>query len=222
MMTSFASDVAELFRALAQNDAWMISEALKTQSVWIFGAIATLVGGALIVVLYHYVPWIERKFEATVMVSTYLLIGAIIFVEVFRRFILNEQAPWSTTLPPFLFLIMTWAGCAYNVKLRTHLSFAEFRANMARPLQFACLTLDAILWIVFAWIVVVTSTQVAANSAANFQILLGTDNVLQWWFLVSVPISFLLIAARAMENWLEDLTKLRSGAPLITAVSIGD
>lgn len=220
-MSTLFSDISEIFSAVLQNDAWMISEALKTDAAWVLGALATLGGGLFFLLLYKYIPWVERKLESTVMVSTYLLIGVIIFVEVFRRFVLNVQAPWSTTLPPFLFLIMTWAGCAYNVKLRTHLAFAEFRSNMARPMQFMCLTLDAILWIVFSWIVVVTSTQVAANSAANFQILLGTDNVLQWWFLVSVPLSFVLIAARAMENWLVDLENLRSGEPLIGAVAIG-
>ncbi|SHJ11353.1 TRAP-type C4-dicarboxylate transport system, small permease component [Shimia gijangensis] len=218
---TIANEIAEVFSAVLSNDAWMISESLKTNAAWVLGAIVTFLGGALFLVVYHYVPWIERKFESTVMVSTYLLIGAIIFVEVFRRFVLNVQAPWSTTLPPFLFLIMTWAGCAYNVKLRTHLSFAEFRMNMPRPLQFACLTLDTVLWLVFSWIVIVTSTQVAANSAANFQIMLGTDNILQWWFLVSVPLSFILIAARAMENWLLDLKNLREGNTLIAPVAIG-
>ena len=220
-MPTITSDIAEIIRAVLSNDAWMISESLKTKAAWVLGGIATLFGGAFFLLLYRYIPWIERKLESTVMVSTYLLIGAIIFVEVFRRFVLNMQAPWSTTLPPFLFLIMTWAGCAYNVKLRSHLAFAEFRVNMPRGLQFLCLTLDAVLWIGFSWIVIVTSTQVAANSAANFQILLGTDNVLQWWFLVSVPLSFLLIAARAMENWLEDLKNLRDGGEMIAPMAIG-
>ncbi|MEX0351588.1 MAG: TRAP transporter small permease [Paracoccaceae bacterium] len=220
-MTTIVSDISEIFSAVLSNDAWMISEALKTNAAWVVGAFATFLGGAFFLLLYKYIPWVERNLESTVMVSTYLLIGIIIFVEVFRRFILNVQAPWSTTLPPFLFLIMTWAGCAYNVKLRTHLAFAEFRSNMPRALQFICLSVDAVLWIGFSWIVVVTSTQVAANSAANFQILLGTDNVLQWWFLVSVPLSFILIAARAMENWLTDLKNLRSGEPLIAPVAIG-
>ncbi|MCY3982972.1 MAG: TRAP transporter small permease subunit [Roseovarius sp.] len=215
------SEIAEIFSAVPTNDAWIISESLKTRAAWVLGAFATLLGGGLFLVVYHYAPWIERKFEATVMVSAYLLIGIIIFVEVFRRFVLNVQAPWSTTLPPFMFLIMTWAGCAYNVKLRTHLAFSEFRANMPRSLQFACLTLDAVLWIVFAWVVVVTSTQMVANSAANFQILLGTDNILQWWFLAFVPISFILIAARAMENWLIDYRNLREGNTLIAQVAIG-
>lgn len=214
-------DIAGIFSAILSNDAWAISEALKSDAAWVLGAFATLFGGGLCLVLYHYAPWVERNFESAVMVSSYLLIGTIIFVEVFRRFVLNVQAPWSTTLPPVLFLIMTWASCAYNVKLRTHLAFSEFRAKMPPTAQMACLTLDAVLWIGFAWIVVVTSTQVAANSAANFQILLGTDNVLQWWFLISVPISFILIVARAMKNWMTDYKNLREGKPLIAPIAIG-
>ncbi len=220
-MAEIFNDFAEIFDAILSNDSWMISEALKSDGAWVLGLVATIVGAALIAFLYRRSQFFERWFESTIMVSTYLLIGAIIFVEVFRRFVLNVQAPWSTTLPPFLFLIMTWAGCAYNVKLRTHLSFNEFRMHMPRALQFACLTLDAILWFGFCWVVIVTATQVTANSAANFQIMLGTDNVLQWWFLISVPIGFLLIAARTLENWLIDLKNWQSGAPLIQQTSIG-
>ncbi len=221
-MANIVNDMLNIISAFASNDAWEMSEALKSDAAWVMGALVTLLGGAFFVAIYKRIPWAERNFESTIMVSTYLLIGAIIFVEVFRRFVLNVQAPWSTTLPPFLFLIMTWFGCAYNVKLRTHLAFAEFRANMPRALQFTCLTLDFVLWLGFSWVVITTSTQVAANSAANFQILLGTDNILQWWFLISVPLAFVLIAARAMENYIDDIKNLRSGEPLIKAVAIGE
>jgi len=221
-MNSVFSEISEIFSAVLANDAWMISESLNGPGAWVVGAFATILGGLLFLILYKRFPWFERNFERSIMVSTYLLIGTIIFVEVFRRFALNVQAPWSTTLPPFLFLIMTWAGCAYNVKLRTHLAFAEFRTNMPRPMQFACLTLDFLLWVGFSWIIVVTSTKVVANSAANFQILLGTDNVLQWWFLTAVPLSFILITARSMENYLQDIANLRSGEPLIKQASIGE
>jgi len=220
-MAGMLSDTWQILTAAVSNDSWMFSQALKSPATWPIGLVVTLLGALVFVYLYKKSAWFEHHFERTVMVWTYLLIAAIIFVEVFRRFVLNQQAPWSTTLPPFLFLIMTWAGCAYNVKLRTHLSFAEFRSNMSRKLQFSCLCLDAVLWIGFSWVVVVTSTRVAVNSAANFQILLGTDNVLQWWFLTTVPVSFVLIAARSIENLLIDYANLRSGEPLITQAVIG-
>lgn len=218
---SMAADVATILSAFASNDSFEIRQALRTPGVWLFGALFTLIGGVAVFAIYRAVPLIERHLERTVMVASYLVIAAIIFVEVFRRFILSEQAPWSTTLPPFLFLVMTWFGCAYNVKLRTHLSFSEFRMNMPRGGQMACLILDAVLWLGFCWIVIVTASRVAANSAANFQILLGTDNVLQWWFLVTVPFAFLLMAGRVIENLVIDLKRFKSDEPLIRQAVIG-
>ena len=207
--------------ALFSNDAWAIREALRTNGAWPVGLAVTMLGATAVLVVYRLFPAIDRHLERSVMVWAYLLIAGIIFVEVFRRFVLSQQAPWSTTLPPFLFLIMTWFGCSYNVRLRTHLAFNEFRINLPRFGQLMCLCGDAMLWFVFSWIVVVTSARVAANSAANFQILLGTDNTLQWWFLATVPLSFVLLAARALENLIEDIGNYRSGRPVIVQAVIG-
>ncbi|MEQ8897029.1 MAG: TRAP transporter small permease subunit [Roseovarius sp.] len=220
-MTGWFDGAGEILSALAQGDSWMLSEAMRHPAVWPMGLAAMLVAALLILLIYRLSPWFERNFESTVMVVSYLAIGGIIFVEVFRRFVLSQQAPWSTTLPPFLFLIMTWFGCSYNVKLRTHLAFAEFRTAMPRAGQMACLLLDAALWIGFSWVVVVTSTRVVANSASNFQIMLGTDNIMQWWFLISVPLAFTVLVARVLENLFEDLANYRSGDPLLKQAVIG-
>jgi len=87
--------------------------------------------------------------------------------------------------------------------------------------QIGCLLLDALLWIGFSWVVVATSSKVVANSAANFQIMLGTDNVMQWWFLLSVPLAFTTLVARVIENALTDLSNFRRGETLITQAVIG-
>ncbi len=220
VMDLFA-DLGALLSAFASNDAWEISEAMGGIGALALGLIVTLGGGVLVLILYRFVPLIDRHLECTVMVWTYLIIAGIILVEVFRRFVLSQQAPWSTTLPPFLFLIMTWFGCAYNVRLRTHLSFSEFRTNLPRFGQLICLTLNAVLWLVLCWIVIVTSAKVTANSASNLQILLGTDDTLQWWFLVTVPIASTPMVERVLENFLEDLRNYRSGEPLIKQAVIG-
>ncbi|WP_112322899.1 TRAP transporter small permease [Oceanibium sediminis] len=220
-MTGWFNGTGEILSAISAGDSWMLSEAMRQPAVWPLGLIAMTGAAILILLAYRVSPWFERNFESSVMVVSYLTIGGIIFVEVFRRFVLSQQAPWSTTLPPFLFLIMTWFGCSYNVKLRTHLAFAEFRTLMPRPGQMACLMLDAVLWIAFSWVVVVTSTRVVANSASNFQIMLGTDNVMQWWFLVSVPLAFTALVARVLENLLIDIANYRSGDELIGQAVIG-
>ncbi len=220
-MTGWFQGTGEILSALMSGDAWTLSAAMNQPAIWPLGLAAMTALALLVLLIYRLSPWAERNLEKTIMVVSYLAIGGIIFVEVFRRFVFSQQVPWSTTLPPFLFLIMTWFGCSYNVKLRTHLAFAEFRTAMPRAGQIGCLMLDAVLWIGFSWVVVVTSSKVVANSASNFQIMLGTDNVMQWWFLLSVPMAFITLVARVIENALTDIANFRRGETLITQAVIG-
>lgn len=218
---SFWSETATLFAAFASRDSWEIREALKADSTWIVAAVFLLASGALLAWVYHRVPLIERYFERTIMVGSYLAIALIIFWGVVDRFVFSNQQPWSTTIPPLLFMIMAWFGAAYNIRVRTHLSFSEFRTRMPRNFQMACLGLDFVLWFGFALILVVTTMRLVALSASNFQIVLGTDNTMQWWFLISAPVAAVLMAGRAVENLTDDIKNYRSGEPLISQAVIG-
>ena len=220
-MQNLLNETVDIFASLFANDAFVMSEAFATDGAWLAGLIFMIVGTFVLFKLYKRFPTISLNMEKTVMVVSYLLIGIIISVEVVRRFAFDQQAAWSTTLPPFLFLVMAWFGCVYNVKLRTHLSFSEFRVRMSRKGQMACLCLDAFLWLVLSWVIVVTSLRVTVNSAMNFQVMLGTDDVMQWWFLLTVPLTFLIIAVRVVENLIADINNYKNGDPLIEQTVIG-
>ena len=216
------SGMGEVISAFMSGDSFNVQSAMRgNPGIWPLGLIATLVGGALMAFIYRAVPLIERHLEPTVMVVAYLAIGYIIFSGVVQRYFLSGQPPWSTTIPPILFLNMAWVGCSKNVKLRTHLAFAEFRKSAPRGAQLILLLFDALLWLGFAWIVVVTTTQETVRAAANFSIMLGSDNVMQWWFLGTVPVAFILLTARVMENAVKDLKKFRNGDEMIEAAVIG-
>lgn len=215
------SDLSALMSALASQDSWTIRQALIPDTIYIFGVVFLIISGIALAWVYHHVPIIERYFERTVMVTCYLATAGIIFWGVIDRFIFSNQQPWSTTIPPFLFMIMALFGGAYNIRLRTHLSFSEFRTIMPRKAQFACLWLDFFLWFGFALILLVTTLRVVALSASNFQMVLGTDNTMQWWFLLSAPIAATLMAARAVENIEDDIKNYRTGQPLIKQAVIG-
>ncbi|MCH9852183.1 MAG: TRAP transporter small permease subunit [Alphaproteobacteria bacterium] len=217
----FITDIPFLIASFFSGDIFAVKDATQSPALWTVTLILLLAVSLGLQIIYRKYILIERHLERYIMIISYLSIGAIIFVEVIRRFVFNLQAPWSTTLPPYLFLIMAWFGCSYNVKLRTHLGFAEVRSNLPRHLQYALLWLDGILWIGFSWIVVTTSTKVIINSIANFQILLGTDSVMQWWFLMAIPLAFICLVARVIENLIIDVKNYRSGEVLIKQVAIG-
>ncbi len=218
---SIPAEIATLISALASGDPFAIRSALSADGAWVAGAVFLLPAGLLLAWIYHHVPIIERYFERAIMVTSYLGIAFIIFWGVIDRFVFSNQQPWSTTIPPLLFMIMAWFGAAYSVRVRTHLSFSEFRTNMPRLAQFLCLWLDFLLWFGFALILLVTTSRLVVLSASNFQIVLGTDNLMQWWFLCSAPVAAVLIAGRAIENIQDDIRNYRSGRPLIQQAVIG-
>ena len=215
------SDAMTLFSALAGQDSFDIRNALRPNSMYIIAAIYLLISGWIMAWIYHHVPLFERYFERTVMITCYLAIALIIFWGVIDRFVFSNQQPWSTTIPPFLFMIMAWFGAAYNIRVRTHLSFSEFRTRMPRIGQIACLWLDLFLWFGFALIFFVTTMRVVALSASNFQIVLGTDNTMQWWFILAAPVAGTLMAARAVENIQDDMKNYKNDEPLIKQAVIG-
>ncbi len=206
---------------LSGNIDFQVVQAYRSEGAWfVFGPL-TILGAFLVHYIYKKVPWIDRHLERTIVVYSYIIIATIIFLGVIQRFVFSSQVPWSTTIPPLLFMIMAWYGCSYNVKLRTHLSFNEFRTKMGRSGQISCLMLDNLLWFIFCIIVVTTTARVTVNTYDNFAIVLGTDDVMRWWFIVTMPICFIMMAGRVLGNTIEDLTKFRNGEPLIKQAVIG-
>lgn len=159
------------------------------------------------------VRWLDENIEKAIILINYVAMAGIIFVEVIRRFLFNEQAAWSSTIPIYLFLWVTWIGCTYNVKIRTHLRFDELRVRMSYGGQFACLVLDAVLWTGFAVIVIYFSIEQVWLSYANFAIVQGTDDIMQWWFYTATPIAWTLLIVRVLRNLVEDYGLYRKGEP---------
>ncbi|MFK7880358.1 TRAP transporter small permease [Roseobacter sp.] len=218
---SMLAEAVAVVSAILSGDTWEMRNAFDADGMWLFCFVATLVGGYLAHWFYKLVPFCERHLERGLSVTAYLIIAAIICWGVIDRFVFQSQWSGSTTIPPFLFMVMAWFACSYNVKLRTHLSFSEFRSKMAPTGQMATLTLDAALWLGFCWIAITTSLRFTALSADNFQLVDGVDDVMKWWFYITVPIAFTLMSGRVIGNWLQDWNNYRSGNQIITQAVIG-
>ena len=167
--------------------------------------------------------WLDDNAEKTVILVCYLAMTGIIFVEVIRRFAFGQQAPWSSTIPIYLFLWVTWIGCAYTAKQRSHLRFEEFRARLPYAGQFFAVTLDHVIWIGFSIIVIYFSVEQVQLSYDNFAIVQGTDDVMQWWFYLATPVAFSLLIFRVLQNLVEDVRRFQKREPFhIKADMLGD
>ena len=78
-----------------------------------------------------------------------------------------------------------------------------------------------VLWLGFCLLAITTSLRFSAYSADNFQMVDGVDDVMKWWFYITVPAAFVLMSGRVIGNWLEDLGNYRSGDVIIKQAVIG-
>lgn len=219
---SIWADMSTIVTATLSGDInFKVVQAYRSDGAWfLFGGL-TVIGAILVNFLYKMVPWVDRNFERIIAVTAYIFIALIIFSGVIQRFVFSSQVPWSTTIPPLIFMIMSWYGCSYNVKLRTHLSFSEFRSKMGHTQQYMCLVMDNVLWFIFCIICVTTMARITVNTYDNFAIVLGTDSVMRWWFIVTMPICFVMMAGRVLSNALIDLDRYRNNETLIKQAVIG-
>ncbi len=162
--------------------------------------------------------WIDANIERVFILFAYASMALIIVYAVFERFILKSQVPWSTSIPIYLFLWVTWIGCSQNVRKRSHLVFNDLRLRMSYGLQYACLWLDALLWVVFGAVVLYFTIEQTRLVEMNFAIVQGTDNVMQWWFYLATPLAWTLLIFRVLQNLYDDVRRWRRREPFIVDI----
>lgn len=166
--------------------------------------------------------WLDRHAERTLILFAYSSMALIIVFAVIERFVFKTQIPWSSSIPIYLFLWVTWIGCSHNVRQRTHLVFNDIRLRLPYAWQFACMWLDALLWIVFGAIVLYFTIEQTRLVEMNFAIVQGTDNVMQWWFYLATPLAWALLIVRVLQNLADDVARWRKRAPFLVDIqSIG-
>jgi TRAP-type C4-dicarboxylate transport system permease small subunit len=158
--------------------------------------------------------WLDKNLEKTVILVAYSICAGIVAVEVFRRYFLAMQAPWSTTVPAYMFLWLTWIGAAYGVKIRAHLNFSEVRNVLPRNFQFVLMQIDNLLFLALATIVIFYATDLLTIQWDNGSVVPGTDTIPQWWFYLATPVGWSLLCLRVVQNMIEDVMAIRSGGPL--------
>ncbi len=178
--------------------------------------------GSLKKILLYPLFWLDRNIEKCFIIVAYGLMAGIIFVEVVRRFTTGGSFAWSTSVPVYMFLWLTWLGAAYNVKKRAHLTFTEVRARLPHWGQYASFMLDGILWITFSVIVIYWSGLQVHSSYMNWATVSGTDNWMQWWFYLATPVGFGLIIIRSIQNMIQDTITFRRGEPFRVQQSLFD
>ena len=164
--------------------------------------------------IFAILRWLDDNVEKFILVIAYALCAGIVAVEVFRRYVFGLQAPWSTFVPSYLFLWLTWLGASYCTKRRSHLVFNELRERLPRTWQYVLVQLDYVMFFVFGVIVIYWSFDLVQLHYEMESIVPGTDDVLSWWFYSATPVGWTMLLYRVCQNIVEDYKDFVSGADI--------
>lgn len=160
------------------------------------------------------IRWIDENIESALMFIAYFTIMALMAGSVVQRFVFRTQFSWSISTCVFLFVWLSWLGASYCTKTRTHLRFGEIRLKLPYKLQFACLVLDNVLWVIFAFIVGYYAWEQVVLQYTMGSIVYGTDNIPLWPATLAVPASWALLVVRVIQNMVENIGHFRRKEPL--------
>jgi TRAP-type C4-dicarboxylate transport system permease small subunit len=166
--------------------------------------------------------WLDGNLEYSLMNLIYILCTLVVFTEAVRRYVFRSQFPWSGQAAIYLFIWLSWIGCAYGVKTRGHLRFDEIRRRLPYTAQFALQLTDYAVWLVLGAIISVTAMQQMRVQIDMGSVVQGTDHFPLWVAFIGVPFGWGLVLWRAVQCVLEDIRRYRAGEPLVDRFSISD
>lgn len=166
--------------------------------------------------------WCDANLEYQLMNLMYALCTGIVFVEAIRRYLFRSQAPWSGQAAIYLFIWLSWIGCAYGLKCRTHLRFDELRRRLPYTAQFALQQLDYAVWIGLGLIISVFAVKQMILQAELGSVVQGTDRFPLWVAFAGVPFGWSLVLWRALQGVAEDIRRFRAREPILDAFSLED
>ena len=148
--------------------------------------------------------------ERWMMLWLYAYIVLVITVEVVRRFVMDLSSLWGEETARYTFIYLTWIGAAVAIRNRSHIRI-DILVNLLPPRGKAFLNVIASLCaIVFASVALYWSIEPVLVS---FRFGSVTDGlrITKGWFLIAVPLGFMLVLGRALEALVHDLSDLRYG-----------
>ena len=142
----------------------------------------------------------------------YLFIVFVIFLEVFRRFVIEFSSLWGEETARYAFIYMAWIGASIAVKERLHIRIGLIVDRFSNKVRNLFNIFYGILGIFLATVAIKYSIEPVLTSI-KYQSVTDGLRIVQAWFLASVPFVFLLILLRLGQILIEDTKKLLKDSP---------
>jgi len=164
---------------------------------------------------------INQNGERYLLLPLYALIVIVIFMEVFRRFVLSYSSIWAEEVARYAFIYVSWIGASAAIKERAHI-----RIDLILPLlgdrgRALIMILGDLITIVLAVLAFWWSLESVLVSMKFGSVTHGLRISLAW-FLAAVPLGFAMMLVRLTQSIIRDVSDLKAGRPIFQGKKLFD
>lgn len=153
---------------------------------------------------------LDENAERWLLLVFYCTIVAAIAVEVLRRFLLAYSSLWGEEVARYAFIYLAWVGASAAVRDRSHIRI-DVLVQAVPPRLRAALNILADLATLLLALICLYWSIVPVLTSLEFGSVTHGLRVSMAWFLVAVPLGFLLMLVRLAQNLRRDLGDLVAG-----------
>lgn len=151
--------------------------------------------------------WLDDYFEALFIVPLLFGMSLLVGLQVFMRYIIHQSLPWSEEITRYMFIYLMYLGISYGVRMNRHIRISVFVDLFSERIRKALQLLSDFLFLIFATVVVLKSTEVAALILRLGQRTAATDVSMAAVY-AAVPLGYALVAIRLIQNIIHKLRSL--------------
>jgi C4-dicarboxylate transporter, DctQ subunit len=162
---------------------------------------------------------IDENGERWLLLVFYCTIVAAIAVEVLRRFLLSYSSLWGEEVARYAFIYLAWVGASAAIHERAHIRI-DLLVQSAPPRLKAALNIFADLCTLLLALICLYWSIVPVLTSLEFGSVTHGLRISLAWFLVAVPLGFLLMVFRLCQNLRRDVGDLVAGRVTVHDVQL--
>ena len=164
---------------------------------------------------------IDKNLERWALLIFYTMLVATMAIEVVRREVFSFSSIWGEEIVRYSFIYLAWIGAAAAVRERAHIRIDVLFHYVSPRIKALLYMFGDIVMFVIAIFALYTSFE-AVGVSWKFGSVSHGLRVSMVWFLLAVPVGFLLMIYRLAQSFLRDLNNFRTGQAVYSGERLFD
>lgn len=153
---------------------------------------------------------IDRNIERWALLVFYTMLVATMSIEVIRREVFSYSSIWGEEIVRYSFIYLAWIGAAAAVRERAHIRIDVLFHYVPPRVKSLLYMFGDIVMLVIAVFALHTSFETVGVSWTFGSVSHGL-RISMVWFLMAVPIGFLIMVYRLVQSFIRDVSDFRAG-----------